>query len=119
MVVAGSGVDRVRNPLAAAGGLDVELIKQVQLYAPQAFRTQERAITEADYAAAAERHPEVQKAAATLRWTGSWYTVFITVDRKGGLPVDADFEKELRIFIERFRMAGQDLEYRCTALCAS
>ena len=110
VVLAGSGVDRVRNPLAAAGGLDVESIKQVQLYAPQAFRTQERAITEADYAAAAERHPEVQKAAATLRWTGSWYTVFITVDRMGGLPVDADFEKKLRIFIERFRMAGQDLE---------
>jgi hypothetical protein len=110
LVLAGSGVDRVRNPLPAIGGMDQESIKQVQLYAPQAFRTQERAITEADYAAAAERHPEVQKAAATLRWTGSWYTVFITVDRKGGLTVDADFEKKLRIFIERFRMAGQDLE---------
>ena len=110
VVLAGSGVDRVRNPLAATDGMDVESIKQVQLYAPQAFRTQERAITEADYAAAAERHPEVQKAAATLRWTGSWYTVFITVDRRGGLLVDADFEKEMRIFIERFRMAGQDLE---------
>jgi hypothetical protein len=110
VVLAGSGVNQVRNPLPAVGGRDVESIKQVQLYAPQAFRTQERAITEADYAAAAERHPEVQKAAATLRWTGSWYTVFITVDRRGGLPVDADFEKELRIFIERFRMAGQDIE---------
>jgi hypothetical protein len=110
IVLAGSGVTRVRNPLPAIGGMDSESIKQVQLYAPQAFRTQERAITEADYAAAAERHPEVQKAAATLRWTGSWYTVFITVDRMGGLPVDADFEKKLRIFIERFRMAGQDLE---------
>jgi len=110
IVLAGSGVKRVRNPLPAIGGMDSESIKQVQLYAPQAFRTQERAVTEADYAAASERHPEVQKAAATLRWTGSWYTVFITVDRLGGLPVDADFEKKLRIFIERFRMAGQDIE---------
>ena len=110
VVLSGSGVKFVRNPLPAVGGLDVESIKQVQLYAPEAFRTQERAITEADYASMAERHPEVQKAAATLRWTGSWYTVFITVDRLGGLAVDADFKKEMGIFIERFRMAGEDIE---------
>ena len=42
---------------------------------------QERAVTAADYAAVAERHPDVQRAAATRRWTGSWYTVFVTVDR--------------------------------------
>jgi predicted phage baseplate assembly protein len=82
----------------------------VRQYAPQAFRTQERAVTPADYAEVTERHPEVQKAAATLRWTGSWYTVFITVDRGAGRLVDAAFEKELRIFIERFRLAGQDIE---------
>ena len=51
---------------------------------PQAFRTQERAVTAADYAAAAERRPEVQRAAATFRWTGSWHTVFVTADRVGG-----------------------------------
>ena len=27
--------------------------------------------------------PGVQRAAATLRWTGSWHTVFVTVDRAG------------------------------------
>ncbi len=101
---------RVRNPLAAAGGTDPEPIEKVRLHAPQAFRVQERAVTETDYAAAAERHPEVQRAAATRRWTGSWYTVFVTVDRVGGLPVDANFEARLRAFLERFRMAGYDLE---------
>ena len=35
------------------------------------------------------------------RWTGSWHTVFVTVDRRGGTPVDADFEAELRGFLER------------------
>lgn len=100
----------VRNPLAAAGGTDPEPIEKVRLHAPHAFRVQERAVTEADYAAAAERHPEVQRAAATRRWTGSWYTVFVTVDRVGGLPVDAEFETRLRAFLERFRMAGYDLE---------
>jgi hypothetical protein len=105
-----SGVSRVRNPLSATGGTDPEPIEKVRLYAPQAFRTQERAVTEADYAAVAQRHPEVQRAAATRRWTGSWYTMFVTVDRKGGLPVDTAFEEKLRSFLERFRMAGYDLE---------
>jgi hypothetical protein len=101
---------KVRNPLPAAGGLDAEPIREVKLDAPQAFRTQERAVTEADYAAAAQRHPEVQRAAATRRWTGSWHTMFVTVDRRGGKPVDAAFEQTLRDFLESFRMAGYDLE---------
>lgn len=103
-------VRRVRNPLPAAGGTDAEPLERVRLHAPHAFRVQERAVTAADYAAAAERHPEVQRAAATRRWTGSWYTVFVTVDRKGGLAVDAAFEERLRAHLERFRMAGYDLE---------
>lgn len=104
-----AGVDAVRNPFAAAGGMEPETIEQVRQYAPQAFRTQERAVTEADWAVVAQRHPEVQKAAATLRWTGSWYTVFITVDRRGGRPVDSAFAEEMRSFLERFRLAGVDL----------
>jgi predicted phage baseplate assembly protein len=109
-VLAGDGISAVRNPLPASGGREPESLEQVRQYAPQAFRTQERAVTTADYAEVTERHPEVQKAAATLRWTGSWYTVFITVDRAGGRPVDAAFEQELRAFVERFRLAGQDIE---------
>jgi predicted phage baseplate assembly protein len=82
----------------------------VRLYAPQAFRVQERAVTEADYAAVAQRHPEVQRAAATRRWSGSWHTWYVTVDRRGGLPVDAEFEERLRGFLGRYRLAGYDLE---------
>ena len=102
--------DKVRNPIAAAGGVEPEDIEAVRRDAPQAFRTQERAVTEADYAAAAKRRPDVQDAAATFRWTGSWYTVFVTPDRFGGLPVDDRFETRLRRHLERFRMAGYDLE---------
>lgn len=105
-----AGIKIVRNPLPASGGAEPESIEQVRQYAPQAFRVQERAVTAADYAEVTERHPEVQKAAATLRWTGSWYTVFDTVDRAGGRQVDAPFETELLTFLERFRMAGEDLE---------
>lgn len=100
----------IRNPLPGMGGIDPEPTQTVKLDAPQAFRVQQRAVTEEDYAEVAARHPEVQKARATRRWTGSWYTWFLTVDRKGGLPVDAAFEQDLRAFLERFRLAGYDLE---------
>jgi hypothetical protein len=100
----------VRNPSPAIGGTAPELLEAARLYAPHAFRRQERAVTEADYAAAAERHPEVQRAAARRRWTGSWHTMFVTVDRRLGKPVDAAFEARLRAHLDRFRMAGYDLE---------
>ncbi len=105
-----SGVTCVWNPLPARGGLDPESLDEVRLYAPRAFRKQERAVTEADYAEVTERHAEVQKAVATRRWTGSWHTMFITVDRKGGRPVDAAFEDELREWVARFELAGHDVE---------
>jgi len=104
------GTIKVRNPLPAQGGTDPEPTYQVSLYAPQAFRKQERAVTEDDYAEVAQRHPDVLKAVATLRWTGSWYTIFVSVDRKEGRKVDSEFERDLREFLERFRLAGHDIE---------
>ena len=104
------GIEEVRNPLPAAGGVNPETLEEVRQYAPQDFRRQERAVTPADYAEVTERHPDVQRARATRRWTGSWYTMFITVDRRAGRSVDAAFEKEIRVWLERFRLAGQDVE---------
>lgn len=107
-----AGIRSVRNPLPATGGVEAETMEEVRQYAPQAFRVQERAVTESDYAEVTERHPQVQKAAASFRWTGSWYTVFVTIDRKGGLPIKKDpiFLREIRAHIERYRLAGYDLE---------
>jgi len=104
------GVESVRNPLSARGGTDPEALERVRVDAPAAFKTLERAVTPEDYATIAQRHPEVQRAQATLRWTGSWRTVYLTVDRLGGRPVDAAFEVELRTHLEPYRMAGHDLE---------
>jgi predicted phage baseplate assembly protein len=101
----------VRNPLAARGGGEPESAEQIRRRAPQAFRTQERAVTPADYATVTQACPGVQRAAATLRWTGSWHTQFITVDRTGGEPMDADYEVALAEQVEPYRMAGQDLEF--------
>ncbi|HEY3268744.1 MAG TPA: putative baseplate assembly protein [Armatimonadota bacterium] len=109
--VSGDGrIGAIRNPLPARGGADPEPVEQVRLYAPRAFRTQERAVTEADYGAMAQRHPDVQRAVATRRWTGSWHTFFVTVDRKGGRAVDGRFREEMRAFLEPFRLAGHDVE---------
>jgi hypothetical protein len=103
-------ITAVRNPLPAAGGIDPETMVEIRRDAPQAFRTQKRAVTEADYARTAELDTSIQRAAATFRWTGSWHTVFITVDRFDGLPLTNDFETQLLAEIEPFRMAGHDLE---------
>lgn len=105
-----AGVTRVRNPLPAVGGSAPESMERVRLHAPQVFRYQERAVTEADYAAVAQLHPDVQRATAVRRWTGSWYTIFITCDRRGGRPVTPAFEAEMDVWLDRFRLAGYDVE---------
>jgi predicted phage baseplate assembly protein len=100
----------VRNPLPAQGGIDPESIADVRHKAPFAFRTQMRAVTPEDYQAVAQEHPQVQRAAATFRWTGSWWTVQLTIDRMGGQPVDATFAGQIRDYVEPFRTAGHDLD---------
>jgi Baseplate J-like protein len=99
------------NPMAAHGGTDPETAAQIRRSAPEAFRTQQRAVTPADYAEVTERHGGVQRAAASLRWTGSWHTVFITVDRDRGEPLDPSFSGSLARHVNRFRMAGHDLHF--------
>ncbi|QTA89089.1 Baseplate assembly protein domain-containing protein [Desulfonema magnum] len=109
VITAEKAIIRVRNPLSAYGGTDPEKMNQVRLQAPQAFRTQERCITPEDYVRKIESHPEVQRAAASVRWTGSWHTVFIAVDRVGDNPSDAEFCKRLSAFMKRFRIVGADM----------
>jgi len=104
------GITALRNPLPAAGGIDPEPLDRVRQRVPVAFRKPRRAVTPADYAVVAEGHPEVQKAVATLRWTGSWHTLFLALDRKGGRPVDLSFIHELKAYLDAYRLAGHDLE---------
>ncbi len=110
IVLDGDNFLKVRNPLPAAGGADPEPFERVRLQAPQAFRVRERAVTADDYARVAERQAEVQKADAAFRWTGSWYTAFVTIDRGGGLAIDTGFKAATRKHLDRYRMAGMDLE---------
>ncbi len=100
----------VRNPMPATGGQLPESIEVVRQNAPEAFRTQERAVTAADYEDVSLRFSGVQRAAATFRWTGSWYTVYLTVDRVGGAAITDEFERDFRAHINRYRMMGYDVE---------
>jgi predicted phage baseplate assembly protein len=102
---------KVCNPLPSRGGADFETSDEVRQYAPQAFRIPERAVTEADYAEIIQReHSEVQRATAIIRWTGSWHTVFVTIDRYGGKEVDEEFKTELINLLNKYRLAGYDVE---------
>jgi hypothetical protein len=67
-------------------------------------------VTPADYAEVTERYAGVQRAAVTLRWTGSWHTVFITVDPDAGTDA-ASLKQQLPPFIDVYRMAGHDMEF--------
>jgi hypothetical protein len=109
-----AGITRVDNPLPALGGTAPEDIEHARQAAPVAFAVQQRAVTEADWVEVARRHPEVQRAAARIRWTGSWYTVFVVIDRFGGGPVrdDPPFSAAMLAHLDPFRVAGYDLELR-------
>ena len=115
-----SWIAAVRNPLPAGGGSDPEPLEQVRRRAPEAFRAeQRRAVTAADWEAAARAADDVQGAVADFRWTGSWYTVSVAVDPRrpadlvtgpaGRLRLHPDFERRTRARLERYRIAGYDL----------
>jgi hypothetical protein len=102
---------KIWNPLPAKGGMEPETMEEVKQLAPNAFRKQKRAVTPADYEEFSKRScPDIQHTATTFRWTGSWKTAFLTVDRLNRREVDAAFEADLRNKMERYRMAGFDLE---------
>lgn len=104
-------VDAVRNPLASWGGIAPEDLDEVRLTAPAAMRAHsERAVTEEDYARAAMLHPNVSSAVAAFRWTGTWHTVFLTIDPKGRGELTEDVQESVREWVTRFLQTGYDLE---------
>ena len=110
LAVGDARIKTCRNPLPATGGTDPETNDQIRRRAPQAFLTQERAVTMPDYVVAAELNPQVEEAVASLRWTGSWYTVFIAVEPETGGQLTSTLEKAVKKKVESYRLAGQDLQ---------
>ncbi|HMC48251.1 MAG TPA: baseplate J/gp47 family protein [Caballeronia sp.] len=103
-------IAHVRNPLPAAGGVDGETIQHIQQSAPYAFNTQLRCVTEDDYGDQAELIDSVEEARGTFRWTGSWYTAFVSTEASGGNEPDAALLAAVKQGLELKRMAGTDLE---------
>jgi Baseplate J-like protein len=102
-----AGITRVRNPLAAAGGVDPETMQHIVQVAPFAFQSQMRCVTAADYGTMAETLNGVSQAQGTLRWTGSWYSAFVSID-----PANAwsnNLASEVKTGLEMLRMMGVDL----------
>ncbi|GLZ48199.1 putative baseplate assembly protein [Actinomycetospora sp. NBRC 106375] len=100
---------RVTNPLPARGGTDPEPLADARERAARAFRTQQRAVTESDHAAAAQDHPGVSRAVARRRWTGSWYVVDVTLDVDGEQSETPAIWSSVARDLEARRMAGVDV----------
>jgi hypothetical protein len=91
--------------------------------APAAFRAEQfRAVTLADYVEATKKLPQVANAVAAFRYTGSWHTVFVGVDPRfagdlvtesgGRTRLSENLEASVRAYLDRYRLAGYDLEIR-------
>lgn len=107
------GVTRVRNPVPVTGGADPEPLAQVRPAAPRApFRTLLRAVTAEDYATLATDRPGVQRAAAALRWNGSWYEADVALDPAGAAVPSAALLEEVRVALHRYRRIGHDVVTR-------
>jgi baseplate J-like protein len=104
------GIAEVRNPLPAAGGTEPETMEQIRQRAPFAFRTQLRAVTEDDYGTMAQRDPAIRRARGTLRWTGSWYTAFVSIDAAAEDVPDPSLAAAIMDRLNLLRMAGVDLQ---------
>ena len=115
--VDGAGITRVRNPIPATGGLDPEPVSEARLRAPHEARLRQlRAITADDYAALASRTPGVQRAAANLAWTGSWYEAQVAVDAFGESVASAWLLDDVRRSMHRYRRIGHDLSVAAATL---
>jgi hypothetical protein len=100
----------VSNPLPATGGTDPELVADARLLAPHVFRSRlERAVIADDYARLAERDRRLQRAAASLSWTGSWYEARVAVDPLGTEEADPALLADVQHALERYRRIGHDL----------
>ena len=103
-------IDQLRNPLPAVGGIDPEPMTEAKLLAPHMFRQQlQRAVRAEDYAQLATVNTNVQRAAGTLRWNGSWYEAQVTVDPLANIGPTAPLLQTVRRELENFRRIGHDL----------
>jgi hypothetical protein len=120
----GASIRGVSNPLPSAGARAPQPLSEARLVAPQLARRQQRAVTADDYARVLLEGVRVGgeivrplHARASMRWTGSWTTVFVSVDPPGRLPLSAtpQLREALEARIAERRLAGVDVALRDAA----
>jgi predicted phage baseplate assembly protein len=88
-------------------------MQQARLLAPRAVHAQlERAVTADDYATIAARDARLQRAAACLVWTGSWYEADVALDSLGAETASPALIAAVQGELEPYRRIGHDLHVR-------
>jgi hypothetical protein len=101
---------RVRNPFAARGRVAPQSIAEARTLGPGTpARRRERAITADDYAALAAANPRVQRAAATLLWTGNRYEARVAIDPLGTEDAAPELLRAIHAELEERRCIGHDV----------
>lgn len=113
-----SSIRSVTNPLPASGGVEPESMEEVKMNAPKNIKRElfmYMAITPEDYELAAKNYTEngvkvIARAKATFVWTGSWNTVFVSVDPIGTEELSDELKNGLEKFLNEKKLAGYDLK---------
>jgi len=119
-------IKAVRNPFAATGARDPESPAQARLLGPYQLRRQNRAVVTGDYEACLAAgvrvgtalHVPVQSK-ARFRHTGSWTTVFASVDMPDRQPLAATpgLREALEALLQARKMAGLDVRVEDARYC--
>jgi hypothetical protein len=105
-----AGKISVSNPLPAVGGAAPEPSADAKLLGPGSiFARRERAVAPEDYAELALRSPEIQSAAAALRWAGSWYEARLAIDPLDAQADDPNLSARVAGLLHPARRIGHDL----------
>lgn len=97
----------LRNPLPAAAAEDAESPEHIRQHGPFAFESQLRCVTEDDYATAALQDSDITQARGTMRWTGSWYAGFVSVEH--AFNASSDLATQTLTRLDPLRMMGTGL----------
>lgn len=109
---------RVRNPLAGLGARDPETLSNAKLMAPYRLRTINRAVTPDDYEICIAEGVRVDgtyyvplQSKARMVATGSWNTVFVSVDMPSRQPLGdmPGVREALESLLGSKKMAGIDV----------